>query len=184
VISEADLTTSPVGMRPATHMATAVSCWPLSTTSPPAPSFGCIWPGEVVSTYWYCWPTPTPSTSADQIPPASAASGTELDPPPGCASDTAAAVASGAHTRKVTPPGKGIDPRPGRVDGAVTTIDPPESLYHIDTISTATGTTRLRLDLGLVQGRQETAPGVRLSGHGLSGDYGAVPWQSPNAART
>src|SRR5580704_5523323 len=87
--------------------------------------------GAAVSTYWYCWPTSAPAMSADQIPPASAASGTRLAPPPGCASETAAALASGAHTRKVTPPGKGVDPMPGRSDGAVTTIDPPENLHRI-----------------------------------------------------
>lgn len=53
---------------------------------------------------------------------ASAASCTDLDPSPGCPSETAAALASGAHTRKVTPPGNGIDPIPGCLDGAVTTM--------------------------------------------------------------
>src|SRR5262249_3562489 len=69
------------------------------------------------TTHLYSCPSVTPGASTDQRPFPSGASGVlVLFQPLNCPA-TETAVANGAHTRKVHPPGYGIAPIPGRGEG-------------------------------------------------------------------
>src|SRR6266480_964722 len=75
-------------------------------------------------TYLYSCPTCAPGTSTDQIPllPSEARELAVADQPLKSPA-TRTLDAFGAQTRKVTPPGYGVEPQPGREDCACTIGD-------------------------------------------------------------
>src|SRR5579871_1844949 len=84
---------------------------------------GSSFTSEPLILYLYCWPALAVEMSADQSPPlASLVRGLAVPLQPLKSPSTVTLVASGTHTRKVTPvpPASeyGIDPMPGRLDWA------------------------------------------------------------------